>query len=121
MSTLYIRHPARAQGEHALARFALVADGGKVVQQGEGALRNMTDVVAASRRVVLILAASDVTLLQVKAPPLSSARLKAALPGLVEELVLGDPAECVLVAAPLAAPDGTRSVAVVQREWFEPV
>lgn len=121
MSTLYIRHPARAQGEHALARFALVADGGKLVQQGEGALRNMTDVVAASRRVVLILAASDVTLLQVKAPPLSSARLKAALPGLVEELVLGDPAECVLVPAPVAAPDGTRTVAVVQREWFEPV
>ena len=47
---------------------------------------------------VLLLAASDVTLLQVKVPPLSGARLKAALPGLVEEQVLGDPADCVLVA-----------------------
>jgi general secretion pathway protein L len=80
LTTLYIRHPARAEGEGALARFALVADGGAMVQQGEGALRGMGDLVAASRRVVLLLAAADVTLLHVKAPPLSGARLKAALP-----------------------------------------
>ncbi|MGZ8304060.1 MAG: type II secretion system protein GspL [Telluria sp.] len=121
MSTLFIRHPARAEGEHALAQFALVADGGKLVQQGEGALRNMTDVVASSRRVVLMLAASDVTLLQVKVPPLSSARLKAALPGLVEELVLGDPNDNVLMPAPVAGADGTRTVAVVQRAWLAPI
>lgn len=121
MTTLYIRHPARAEGEGALARFALVADGGAIVQQGEGALRSMGDIVAASRRVVLLLAAADVTLLNVKVPPLSAARLKAALPGLVEELVLGDPAECVLVAAPAQTPDGMRSIAVVQRSWLEPL
>ncbi|HEY0488640.1 MAG TPA: type II secretion system protein GspL [Telluria sp.] len=121
MSTLYIRHPARGEGEHALAQYALVADGGKLVQEGEGALRNMADVVASSRKVVLLLAASDVTLLQVKVPPLSSARLKAALPGLVEEQVLGDPSEMVLVPAPVAAPDGTRTVAVVARTWLEPI
>ncbi|WP_229459368.1 type II secretion system protein GspL [Massilia cavernae] len=121
MSTLYIRHPARAEGEYALAQYALVADGGKLVQQGEGALRNMTDVVASSRRVVLMLAASDVTLLQVKVPPLSSARLKAALPGLVEELVLGDPNDNVLMPAPVSAPDGSRTVAVVQRAWLAPI
>ncbi|MES3020670.1 MAG: type II secretion system protein GspL [Pseudomonadota bacterium] len=121
MTTLYIRHPARAEGEHALARFALVADGGAVLQQGEGAIRSLGDLVAASRRVVLLLAAADVTLLHVKAPPLSNARLKAALPALVEEHVLGDPSECVLVAAPSESPDGTRSVAVAQRAWLEPL
>jgi len=121
LSTLFIRHPARADGDSALAQFALVADGGALVQQGEGALRSMGDLVGASRRVVLLLAAVDVTLLQVKAPPLSAARLKAALPGLVEELVLGDPADCVLVAAPVAAPDGLRTIAVVQRAWLEPI
>lgn len=119
MTTLYIRLPARADSEGALARFALVADGGSLVQQGEGALRGMGDAIAASRHVVLILAAADVSLLDVKAPPLSPARLKAALPNLVEEQILGDPEDCVLVAAPALVDDGTRTVAVARREWLE--
>jgi len=120
LTTLYIRHPARAQGEGALCRFALVGDNGGVLQQGEGLLRNLGDVVAASRRVVLVLAASDVTLLAVKAPPLAGARLRAALPALVEEHILGDPLDCVLVAGP-ALPDDRRPVAVVQQAWLEPL
>jgi general secretion pathway protein L len=119
LTTLYIRLPARADHEGALARFALVADGGSLVQQGEGALRSMGDAVAASRHVVLMLAAADVTLLQVKTPPLSPARLKTALPSLVEEHILGDPEDCVLVAAPVQHDDGLRSIAVVQRGWLE--
>ena len=121
MTTLYIRLPARADGEGALSRFALVSDSGAIDQQGEGLLRGLGDLVAASRRVVLLLAAVDVTMLHVKAPPLSAARLKAALPSLVEEQVLGDPAECVLSAAPAQSADGMRSVAVVQRAWLEPL
>ncbi len=118
MTTLYIRHPARAEGDGALCGFALLADDGAITQRGDGALRNLADLVAASRRGVLLLAGADVTLLAVQAPPLSGARLKAALPGLVEEDILGDPLDQVLVAAPLQ-PDGTRPVAVVQRDWFE--
>jgi general secretion pathway protein L len=121
LSTLYIRLPARADGEAALARYAMVADSGLIGQQGEGALRGLGDLVGAARRVVLLLAAADVTMLHVKAPPLSGARLKAALPGLVEEQVLGDPADCVLTAAPAVSADGVRSVAVVQRTWLEPL
>jgi general secretion pathway protein L len=120
LTTLYIRHPARAEGEGALCRFAVLGDDGAILQQGEGVLRTLTDVVAAHRRVVLLLAATDVTLLAVQAPPLSGARLKAALPGLVEEHILGDPMDAVLVAGPVQA-DGTRPVAVVQREWFAPI
>ena len=103
-----------------MSRFALVGDNGAIGQQGEGLLRNLGDVVAASRRVVLVLAASDVTLLSVKAPPLAGARLRAALPALVEEYILGDPLDCVLVAGP-ALPDGRRPVAVVQQAWLEPL
>jgi general secretion pathway protein L len=121
LTTLYIRLPARADGEGSLSRFALVADSGAIDQQGEGMLRGLGDLVAASRRVVLLLAATDVTMLQVKAPPLSAVRLKAALPSLVEEQVLGDPAECVLTVAPAQSADGLRSVAVVQRAWLEPL
>lgn len=120
MTTLYIRHPARAEGEGASCRFALLGDAGAIEQQGEGPLRTLTDLVAASRRVVLLLSGADVTLLQVQAPPLSGNRLKAALPALVEEHILGDPMEAVLVAGPQQA-DGTRPVAVVQRDWFEPL
>lgn len=119
MSTLYIRHPARADSEGSLVRFALVADGGAIVQQGEGALKSMGDLIAANGKVVLLLAAADVTLLHIKIPPLSGARLKAALPNLVEEQVLGDPADCVLVASGAEAADGTRTVAVAQRAWLE--
>jgi general secretion pathway protein L len=119
LTTLYIRHPARADGEGALAGFALVADSGELVQQGEGALKSMGDLVGSARHVVLLLAAPDVTLLQVKVPPLSNARLKAALPNLVEEQVLGDPDDCVLVAAPGHTPDGMRAVAVTERAPLE--
>lgn len=120
MSTLYIRHPARAEGEGAPCRFALVGDGGTIEQQGEGALRTLTDIVAASRRVVLLLAGTDVNLLSLTMPPLTGARLRAALPGLVEEHVLGDPDDCVLVAGPPTGA-GIRPVAVVARDWFEPL
>jgi general secretion pathway protein L len=71
-------------------------------------------------RVVLLLAGADVNLLQVQAPPLTGARLKAALPGLVEEHILGDPADHVLVAAP-QQPDETRPIAVVDRDWLEAI
>jgi general secretion pathway protein L len=121
LTTLFIRLPARADGEGSLSRFALVADSGAIDQQGAGMLRGLGDLVAASRRVVLLLAATDVTMLQVKAPPLSAVRLKAALPSLVEEQVLGDPADCVLMVAPAQSADGLRSVAVVQRSWLEPL
>ncbi|WP_417921608.1 type II secretion system protein GspL, partial [Christiangramia marina] len=67
-----------------------------------------------------LLAGADVTLLAVQAPPLTGARLRAALPALVEEHILGDPLDCVLVAGP-ALPDGRRPVAVVQRDWLEPL
>jgi general secretion pathway protein L len=117
LTTLFIRHPARAEGEHALSRFALVNDGGMIEQQGEGPLRNLGDLVGTARRVVLLLAAADVTLLSVQAPPLSGARLKAALPALVEEHILGDPEDAVLVAGP-EQPDGTRPIAVADRAWL---
>jgi general secretion pathway protein L len=120
LTTLYIRHPARAEGEHALSRFAFVSDAGAIEQHGEGPLRNLGDLVGAARRIVLLLAGADVTLLSVQAPPLSGARLKAALPALVEEHILGDPAECVLVAAP-QQPDETRPIAVVDRDWLEAI
>ncbi|MFA9219326.1 MAG: type II secretion system protein GspL [Sphingomonadaceae bacterium] len=121
MTTLFIRYPAKASVDSGAVQtcpFALAGDGGQLLQQGAAALGNLADLVASARRVVLLLAASDVTLLRMAVPPLSAARLKAALPGLVEEQILGDPADCVLAAGPTGA-DGQRSIAVVQRAWLE--
>ena len=121
MTTLFIRYPAKASVDSGAAQtcpFALVGDGGNLLQQGASPLGNLGDMVTSARRVVLLLAAPDTTLLRVKTPPLSAAKLKAALPALVEEQVLGDPADCVL-AATAEDGEGLRTVAVVQRAWLE--
>lgn len=80
-------------------------------------LPDLSDTIAKAQRVVLLLAASDVTLLRVKVPPLSPARLKAALPNLVEDQLVDDTSDCMIVAGGFA--DGLRTVAVVQRAWLD--
>ena len=123
MSTLYIRHPSKAASdadtvlELPPCLFALVADNGVIEREGSATLAALSDAIRQAKRVVLLLAASDVSLLRVKVPPLSAARLKAALPNLVEDQLMSDPADCVFVAGPLS--DGLRTVAVVQRAWLE--
>jgi general secretion pathway protein L len=122
LTTLFIRYPAKASIDSGAAQacpFALVGDGGNVLQQGASPLGNLADMVASAQRVTLLLAAPDVTLLRVSVPPLSPARLKAALPALVEEHILGDPADCVLAVGPALDGGAERTVAVAQRAWLE--
>lgn len=121
MSTLYIRLPSKAAADHlpdtALdCQFALASDGGAIEREGSAALNLLGETVAAAQKVVLLLAASDVTLLQVTVPPMSASRLKAALPNLVEEQLMSDPADCLLIAGPSA--EGLRTVAVVNRAYL---
>lgn len=123
MSTLYIRLPSKAVAGNAqqlTARacpFAQVSNTGVLEREGVAELSNLSETIARMQRVVVLLAGSDVTLLRVKTPPLSASRLKAALPNLVEERLLGDPSDCVIVAGGLA--DGLRTIAVAQRVWLE--
>lgn len=132
MSTLYIRLPARATLDSAAAvampdcRFALVADSGRIERQGAEQLSGLAEVIAGATRVVVLLAAADVNLLQLQVPPLSDAKLKLALPNLVEEQLLVDPFDCVIVAgrkrsgrAAAQVEDKQRLIAVVQRDWLE--
>jgi general secretion pathway protein L len=114
-------------------RFALVADSGRIERQGVEQLSGLAEAIAAAARVVLILAAADVNLLQLHVPPLSDAKLKMALPNLVEEQLLVDPFDCVIVVGRKrngAAGGGVaqaadkvanklRLIAVVQRDWLE--
>jgi len=123
LSTLFIRLTSKAVADNtdhwpALAcPFALVSHGSAIERQGNASLSDLSDTITKSQRIVLLLAASDVTLLRVKVPPLSSAKLKAALPNLVENQLITDPADCVVVAGRLL--DGLRTVAVVQRTWLD--
>ncbi|MFZ5524474.1 MAG: type II secretion system protein GspL [Pseudomonadota bacterium] len=123
MSTLYIRLASKAAADStpqwlALAcPFALVSHSGAIEREGVTPLSELSGTIAGVQRVVLILAGSDVTVLRVKVPPISPAKLKAALPGLVEEQLLCDPADCVIVAGALS--DRLRTIAVVQRAWLD--
>lgn len=123
MSTLYLRLPSRAvagRAPHLLALacpFALVTQGGTIEHEGVAPLSELSGTIAGMQRVVLLLAGSDVTLLRMQVPPLSAVKLKAALPNLVEEQLLCDPADCVIVADSLS--DGSRTIAVAQRAWLD--
>ena len=122
MSTLYIRLPSKAasgsapHGPDQPCEFALVSNENSIERQGEMTLPGLSDAIAKAERVVLLLAAVDVTLLRVKAPVLLTARLKAALPNLVEDQLIADPTECTVVAGGMS--DGLRTVAVVHRDWL---
>ncbi len=65
---------------------------------------------------MLLLSGGDVNLLRIESPPLSVARLKAALPNLVEEYLLCDPSDCVIVAGGYS--NGSRTIGVAQRDWI---
>jgi len=127
LSTLYIRLPSKAYADsvpdwRSLAcPFAVVSNtnlshGSTIEQHGAAPLSDLADMMAKAQRVVAVLAASDVTVLRIKIPPLSSAKLKSALPNLVEDRLITDPSECVVAAG--GSSDGMRTVAVVQRSWL---
>lgn len=128
MSTLYLRLPSKAATGNtphwparpcpfALASHSNVSHDASITRQGLMPLQDLSDTIAKAQRIVVMLAASDVTLLRLKVPALSPSRLKAALPYLVENQLITDPSDCVVVAGGLA--DGLHTVAVAQRTWLE--
>ena len=123
MSTLYIRLPSRSVADNAShwitlpCPYAMVSSGDAVEREGRAGLSDLAGTIRSAQRVVLLVAASDVTLLQLKVPPMSPARLRLALPNLVEDQLMSDPAECVIVAG--GSESELRTVAVVQRAWLQ--
>lgn len=89
----------------------------KLLQTGVATLDQIADELAAAHTVVLLMAASDVTLLQVAVPPLPAHRLPQVLPALIEDRLIGDTADCVIVAGEEIG--GQRLVAVAQRDWLQ--
>lgn len=123
MSTLYIRLPSKAVADSApnwldlACPFALTTHADAIEREGIRSLQNLSATIAGVQRVVLLLSGTDVTLLRMQVPPLSEAKLKAALPNLVEDRLLCDPSGCLIVAGKPS--DGMRSIAVIQRAWIE--
>jgi general secretion pathway protein L len=70
------------------------------------------------RSVSLLFDARDVTLLRVKLPPLSGAKLRQAVPNAVEDLLLQDAQQCAFALGPVVA-GGQRLIAVIDRAWLE--
>lgn len=123
MSILYIRLPSKAAAdaaEHWAALpspYALASNSGAVEKEGTAPLADLSGMVAGADRTVLLLAGSDVSFLRVKTPPMSPARLKLALPNLVEDQLMMDPADCLVVPGDLV--DDLRTAIVAQRGWLE--
>jgi general secretion pathway protein L len=122
LSTLYLRLPSKAAFDSSAQEapacpYALASAAGMLEQEGITSLAQASALVARAQRVVLLVAASDVTMLRVHLPPMSAARQRAALPNLVEDQLITDPADCIVIGGGLE--DGLRTVAVVQRAWLE--
>lgn len=117
-SALYLRAPVRGSS-HAVGDplpFAW-SQRGRIQRSGSAPLAELGPLLAGSERVVLLLAASDVTLLNLPVPPLPASRLQAALPALVEEHIIGDPVGCAIAAGPEV--DGRRMIAVADHDWLQ--
>ncbi|MEQ1526840.1 MAG: type II secretion system protein GspL [Gallionella sp.] len=126
MSTLYIHLPCKATFDLTLNNrqdlacpFALLSDNDAVELESIASLTDLSATIAKAQHIIVLLAASDVTLLQVSLPPLSSAKLKLALPNLVEDQILGSAADNVIVAGGVS--NGLRTLAIVQRAWLEQI
>lgn len=109
--------PSRGVGERALAGEPVLMALMPRAAPGAVPQRCSLESLPRMRSVVLVLNPRDVSLIRVSLPPLSPARLTRALPNLLEEQLLQDPAACALVPGP-ALPDGQRLVAVIDRAWL---
>lgn len=112
-----VRVPSRAIGERAFANEAslLVLLPGAA---GGNWIRSSLDALPSLRAVTLLVDPRDVTLLRVKLPPLSGARLRQAIPNAVEDLLLQDAHQCAFALGPTSG-EGERLVAVIDRGWLE--
>jgi len=88
-------------------------EAGQIVARGHAT----PDALPAGLPMTVLLAAEDVVLTRALVPPLSGQRLREALPNLVEDMSLTDPAN--LHVAMSATPDaaGQRGLALVERAW----
>lgn len=123
MSKLLIHIPAQvtAQTPQALlsrrCAYTLLSKHDVIERVGNATLGELATTIATAKQVILLLAGVDVTLLRMQVPPLSAAKLRSALPNLIEDRLLEDVSTCVVSCT---ANKGTmQTVAVTRRVWLE--
>jgi general secretion pathway protein L len=122
LNTLYLRIPPKhtAAWPHSAIAYAVGSQEGSIIREGRSTLSELAASISKSN-VILLIAASDVTLLELTIPPMTEAKLKLALPTLVEDQLMCDSAECVFLLGtkPQGTANGKRSIAVAQRSWLQ--
>lgn len=107
--------PPRSIGER---RFATAPVLLAMLPAAVAGVRLSLDTLPALKQVTLVFDARDVSLLRVTMPPLSAARLRQALPNLVEDLLLQDAQSCACAIGPPLDDKGARLVAAIDRAWL---
>ncbi len=90
----------------------------EIARTGNASLADIAALIREAQSVTVLLSAADVSLFTLAVPPLSAARLRAALPHLVEDKLLGDVSDNV-IAYSSSDSDSMRNIAVARRAWLE--
>lgn len=97
--------------------FALVNEQHRVMQQGQSAFADLRQLANSVKRLVLLLSASDSRIVTLSVPKMSAAKLKLALPNLLEQHLLSDATEMAMHV--LDGQDGVLQVAAIERSWLQ--
>lgn len=103
--------PMRAPSEYA---FVLSADGRSVGSHG----RSTPALMPKARELLLLVDEADVSWRRIDIPKAPLARLRAALAGMLEEMLLEDDSDIHFALAPQAKPGSNGWVAAVSRPWL---
>lgn len=122
-STLFIQMPPKSVADdtvgwqdHAFP-FCLASADKRPIQHGRQNFNDLKEFARGANQTVLLVASSDVSFFDVEVPPMPLQKLRAALPNLLEEQLLVDPAELLFVCGNPV--NGRCVVAVVSRLWTE--
>lgn len=124
-STLYIQIPSKSVADGLInwtadaLPFCLASAEKNILQQGRQNFSELAGLAQSCQQVCLLVAASDVSVFQVKVPPLPFPKLKLALPNLLEDQLLAESGDLIFAAS--LPVDGHSKVAVVSRVWLDKV
>ena len=118
-----VSHAAADRGRRVGAARPASTAGVQLLREGHAAVADLP----AADRLVLIVAASDVLLTSAAVPPLAPARLRLALPNLVEDALASDTGPCHIAVGPVLDSDAPRAgprrrlLMVADRAWLRAV
>jgi general secretion pathway protein L len=112
--------PARGDGQHRLgagAEFLAFAPGAQAVARVS--IESMLEH-SKARQLILLADTRDVVFLQTRVPALSAAKLRLALPNLLEDQIMQDPSQvCIALGSKIG--EAEHVVGVMDRAWLEHV